>query len=70
MGLLGALKRLVEWHGVRVVILCRQALLGTEELQSWIDVLYSQVFTTSDKLTLPGYRQLWSGSVVITGSQV
>ena len=60
----------MEWHGVRVVILCRQALLETEELQSWVDVLYSQVFTTSDELTRPKYRQLWSGSVAIAGNQV
>ena len=70
MGLLGALKRLVEWNGVCIYILCPTTLVEKEDLQSWLDVLYAQVITPSDNLSLPVHRQLWSGSVTITGSQV
>ena len=70
LGLLGALKRLVEWHGVRIHILCPASVVKSEDLQSWVDVLYAQVLTPADNLTLPVHRTLWSGSVKITGSQV
>lgn len=68
LGLFGALKRLVEWQGVRIYVI---ASSSHKHLNSWVDLLCAQVLDCDDEDMLKTQgRQLWSGSVLLTGSQV